>query len=228
MNEPLWKRLLSYLFEFHVESASSEHNPHLYVSLKQGRYQLSTANAVYSYSDLYTNFTRSFQQLDLDKLAAKEVLLLGIGLGSIPYMLERTFKKIYKYTSVEIDESVVYLANKYVLNDLNSSQEIFCTDAYLYVLQSTQTYDLICMDIFLDDTVPGQFEQEVFLQKLSTLLNPNGLLLYNRLAVTKEDLDKTKLFFEKKFSIVFPSATYLDVGGNWMLLNRSDYLNKER
>lgn len=224
MNEPLWKRLLSYLFEFHVESASSDHNPHLYVSLKQGRYQLSTANAVYSYSDLYTNFTRSFQRLDLEKLAAKEVLLLGIGLGSIPYMLERNFKQNYNYTSVEIDESVVYLANKYVLNDLNSPQEIFCTDAYLYVLQSSKTYDIICMDIFLDDTVPGQFEQEGFLKKLSSLLNPNGLLLYNRLAVTKKDLDKTKLFFEKKFSVVFPSATYLDVGGNWMLLNRSDYL----
>ena len=51
MRPPRWKQWLSYLFEMHIESAASEYNPHLYVSMKQGRYQLCTANAIYSYED---------------------------------------------------------------------------------------------------------------------------------------------------------------------------------
>ncbi|MEL6944963.1 MAG: hypothetical protein AAFO82_20090, partial [Bacteroidota bacterium] len=50
---PRWKRWWSYLSEIHIESAPNEINPHLYVSLRNGRYQLSTANAIYSYEDLY-------------------------------------------------------------------------------------------------------------------------------------------------------------------------------
>ena len=87
MIAPLWKRLLSYLFELHIESTSSEHNPHLYVSLKNGRYQLSTANAVYSYGDLYDNFSEAFQQLNLESREIKNVLILGFGLAfaSVPF-----------------------------------------------------------------------------------------------------------------------------------------------
>ena len=63
MKQPLWKRLLSHLFEIHIESTSSEYNPHLYVSLRKGRYQLSTANAIYSFEDLYYNFLMLLQKL---------------------------------------------------------------------------------------------------------------------------------------------------------------------
>ena len=58
MKQPLWKRLVSYLFEIHVESTSSEFNPHLYVSLYKGRYQLSTANAIYSFDKKVTLYFR--------------------------------------------------------------------------------------------------------------------------------------------------------------------------
>ena len=112
MKQPLWKRFLSYLFEIHIESTSSEYNPHLYVSLQKGRYQLSTANAVYSFEDLYDNFSDAFKEIDLDRLNIQNVLILGFGLGSIPIILEQNFKKKYHYTGVEIDEEVLYLAKK--------------------------------------------------------------------------------------------------------------------
>ena len=113
MKQPKWKRLLSYLFEIHIESTSSDYNPHLYVSLQKGRYQLSTANAIYSFEDLYDNFSDAFKEIDLDQLNVQNVLILGFGLGSIPIILEQKFNKKYFYTGVEIDEEVLYLANKY-------------------------------------------------------------------------------------------------------------------
>ncbi len=216
-----WKRWLSYLWELHIESAPSEYNPHLYVSLSRGRYQLSTANAIYSYEDLYTNFRDAFRQLDLNGLAGGEVLLLGLGLGSVPHMLEKQFGRDWRYTAVEIDPNVVYLAQKYVLSGLSSPITTHCGDAYFYVLQSEEAFDLICMDIFLDDVTPEPFQQRSFLEKLKERLSPGGILLYNCLYRQEEDKVSTERFYLEVFRKVFPSGGRLDVHGNWILLSEA-------
>lgn len=226
MQQARWKKWLSYFFEFHIESASSEYNPHLYVSLNRGRYQLCTANAVYSFEDLYDNFFKAFQRIDLEALPGKRVLLLGLGLGSIPQMLEKHFSQVFQYTAVEVDEAVLYLANKYVLSELSSNIEMICTDATAFVAQSQETFDLICMDIFLDDVVPSNFETSAFLEQLQSLLQPKGVLFYNRLSLTEKDVSKTKAFFEKTFLSVFPNGTYLDVQSNWILVNNRRWLKE--
>lgn len=224
MKPPRWKRWLSYLFEMHIESTSSEYNPHLYVSLNQGRYQLCTANAIYSYEDHYDNFRKTFVRLEMERLPGKEVLILGFGLGSIPLMLEKVFDMELYYTAVEIDEAVIELASKYALPDLFSPIEMICADAMIYVAQRPARFDLICMDVFLDDLVPKAFEQEDFLAGLKAMLNPGGLLLYNRLAATDKDKQDSRHFYENHFLSVFPQAAYLDVGGNYMLINDGGWI----
>lgn len=216
---PKWKKWLSYLMEFHIESAPSEYNPHLYVSLVQGRYQLSTANAVYSYGDLYDNFVKAFDGVDIASRDIKNVLILGFGLGSIPEILEKRGLD-YHYTAVEIDEEVLYLANEYTLPQIKSPIDLVCADAFAWVNMCTEQFDLICMDVFLDDVVPDHLEAIDYLEKLKTLLTPSGMLLFNRLAATKEDVEETKAFFEDKFLSVFPNGRYLDVTGNWILVNK--------
>ncbi|MCB0583135.1 MAG: class I SAM-dependent methyltransferase [Phaeodactylibacter sp.] len=228
MKPPFWKSLLSYLFEWHIESAPSEANPHLYVSLKNGRYQLCTANAVYSYEDLYTNFLWAFEHIQLDEVPGEDVLVLGLGLGSIPLILEKKFGRRYRYTAVELDESVVYLAGRYGLGQLSSPIATICADAYSFLLQNEEQYGMICMDIFLDDVVPRQFESPEFLEALKDALAPGGLLLYNRLADNPRDRRATQFFFERHFLSVFPQGAYLDVGGNWMLINHREALKRAR
>ncbi len=224
MKQPLWKCLLSYFVEFHIESAPSQHNPHLYVSLSRRRYQLCTQNTIYSFAELYDNFSEAFKKIDLEAIAAQEVLILGFGLGSVPLMLEKNFGKQYHYTAVELDESVVYLASKYTLPDLHSPVELVIANAGPYVEQCRRQFDLIAMDIFLDDVIPEQFEQISFLQQLQRLLTPTGLLMYNRLALSKLDVKKSRKFYDDKFKKAFPKASFLEVKGNWMLLSNSDYL----
>ncbi|MEL6942276.1 MAG: methyltransferase domain-containing protein, partial [Bacteroidota bacterium] len=190
---------------------------------RNGRYQLSTANAIYSYEDLYTNFYQAFRQVSLPS-DTSDVLLLGFGLGSIPRMLEKQFQKTYHYTAVELDESVLYLAQKYTLPQLNSPIETICTDAYAYAVQSQQQYDLICMDVFLDDQIPEQFQSIDYLKALKKMLRSDGLLLYNCLAAKKEDQLASQQFYESKFVEVFPNGTYLEVDGNWILMNNKGHL----
>lgn len=221
---PTWKKLLSYVYPVKVECTSSSVNPQLDVFLKQGRYQLCTPNAVYSYGDLYDNFTRSFDAMELDLLDIRKVLVLGFGLGSVPTILEKVFEKQYDYTAVEIDKKIIDLAKKYVLPEITSSIDIICDDALHFVGQCKEKFDLIAIDLFIDDKVPLAFEQNEFLEKIKSLLSPDGIVLYNRLSFNKKDLTATKEFYDKHFQEVFPNATFLDVDGNWMLLNRTDVL----
>ncbi len=223
MKQPWWKRVVSHFYELHIESAPSELNPHLYVSLVKGRYQLATKNAIYSFADLYDNYMLSFKSLVWDKFEGNEVLLLGVGLGSIPYMLENNLHRKMRYTGVEIDENVLYLAHKYVLRALNSPMEMRCADAWNYIVQSNDNFDMICMDVFVDDEIPDRLFSMDFLELLRDRLTPTGVLMYNCLARTEADLHATKKFLFDEFLTVFPEGGYLDVRGNWMLVNRKGY-----
>ena len=224
MQAPFWKRLLSYLVEFHIEGSSSDYNPQLDVCLVRGRYQLCTENAIYSFGDLYNNFTDAFQKVNLEQLPGSSVLVLGFGMGSIPVILEKKMRKSFQYTGIEIDEEVIYLASKYVLDKLNSSIAMICADAGQWVYQSEQQFDLIAIDLFLDDVIPKVFEEKDFLEQVKSLLHPNGLLLYNRLAYLDNDVEKSKQFYKEQFQPVFPKGTYMALESNWMLVNDEKWL----
>ena len=103
---------------------------------------------------------------------------------------------------------------------MKSSVETIIADAHAFIMQNEKKYDLICMDVFVDDVIPNKFQNESFLEALRAALTADGILLYNRLARTKKDLALTDAFFNGPFRSQFPEAHYLDVNGNWMLMNR--------
>lgn len=221
MQPPLWKKWLSYLFEFHIESLPSEVNPHLYVSLKSGRYQLCTENAVYSYEDKYDNFKRIFDQLDLSRVEGGKVLILGFGLGSIPILLEKKKLNNIHITGVELDENVLLLAEKYGLGKIAYPTELICADARVYIEQNRDHYNLLIVDVFKDDIIPEYFRSKTFLSLCRRALTEDGTLLYNTLGATDDDKSKSEEFFFDTFSKVFPDARLVDVIGNYILINRA-------
>lgn len=148
----------------------------------------------------------------------QSVLLLGLGLGSVPWMLERNFGLELHYTAVEIDEVVIALAQKYALSELHSPMEVIQANALLFVQQDERQYDLVIMDVFQDAVVPASFQRLSFLEALKNRLSPNGILLFNFLAQTPSDRLHADRFFRNKFLQVFPRGDYLDTGGNRMLL----------
>lgn len=223
MKQPKWKKWLSYFFEFHIESTSSEFNKDLHLLLCQGRYQLATQNAIYSYADLYSNYSLTFQQVKIETLPIQNVLILGFGLGSIPYMLENIFHQNYHYTAVEIDEEIIYLFNKYVGDEIKSPIEFICGDAEVFMAVNQNQYDLIIVDLFIDDEIPVAFETPEFLEHIKKALSPKGMVFYNRLALYEKDRLVSKGFFNTIFQPIFPNGTYLEVDGNYMLTNRSDF-----
>jgi len=220
VKQPWWKRFLSNFTTFSIEKVDSQYSKTLEIIYSQGRYSLCTENAMYSYEDLYLNFRESFQQIELDKFNIKNVLLLGVGLCSVPIILEKIFQKKYSYCAVDIDPEIIRLAKKYGLPLLSSPIEMCCADAFEFVKKETVRYDLVIVDLFIDDVVPSEFERNEFLVNLKNLLHENGLLMYNRMALSDEALKKTEDFFKHQFQTTFPKANFLTIGGNKMLLSR--------
>jgi len=223
MKQPFWKKLLSYITEIEIEHSRSIYNDGLTVSLVKGEYQLTTAEAIYSYGLRYDNYYTAFKNIHLDKVG-KDVLLLGLGLGSIPYMLERSFDQSYNYTAVEIDEEIIHLASKYVLNSLDSEIYTQQADAINYIALNEVKFDMIAMDIFVSDYIPEVFETRDYLLQLKNTLSADGVVLFNRLYYYEKDKKKTKQYYEEIFLDVFPTGGMLDINGNWILVSDKSYL----
>ena len=223
MKIPRWKKLLSHVVPFTLEETGSEQNPELTVMLDRGRLQLLSGDAIYSWDDLYKNFLVAFDELKMEERSIEDVLVLGLGLGSVPYMLEKVFHRDYRYTAVEWDETVAELAAKYTLSRLKSPIDIITADAEVFVQVTEEKFDLIIADIFEDDLTPPQFESEDFLLDCDELLRPGGLLLFNRLHGGNSAIRTvTERFFERDFKGVFPEAWAIDTAGNWILCHVKD------
>jgi len=217
-----WKKIISYFREIHIESAPSEINPHLYVSLSKGRFMLSTAKAVYSHGDLYDNFVQTFKRVDWSKIRDKEVLLLGYGLGSIPAILEK-MNLTFQYTAVEKDANVIYLASKYSLPYLDSPIHLYEADAKAYMEQQFQKYAIICMDIFLEDEIPSNFISKEFIKQLDSALKNNGVLFANTLR-SKDEENKELTPIQKRLKKQFPKGKFIEVGPNAIFVSNSNVL----
>lgn len=218
MKKPFFKSLLSYFTEIVLEETSSDYNEHLQVLLTQGRYQLCTEDAIYSFDDKYDNFLKAFEKINIKEKNVESMLLLGLGLGSIPYILENIFKLNIDYTAVEIDEEICRLAEKYVLSDLRSHIMIYPIDATHYFNWYNESFDLIAMDIFDSATIPIYFESETYLQILASRLNKNGIILYNRLADSEKNIQLNKKF-NQNWKNVFPAGGFVETGTNHIFLN---------
>jgi spermidine synthase len=228
MKLPLWKIILSHLTDLHIESSASEYNELLHVKLAKGRFQLCTPDAIYSWGDKYDNYAESFEKINLDSIPGRQVLILGFGLGSIPFMLEKRFNKSFQYTGVEIDHEVIRLAGKYILGDLSSPVTLIPADAFQYLITCRQKFDLIASDIFINDKIPEIYLTERYFLMLSQRLSGKGLLMLNMLYRTGGDKNLADRVFKETFVKCFPDGIMLRVRDNVMLLNRQDILLPEK
>lgn len=218
---PWYKYTLSYILDIHLECIRSPFEYDLTICLSKGKIQLIADNAVYSWEEKYENFYEAFRQINWQQEQIESTLILGMGLGSIPQMLESSFNYKGTYTCVEIDEEVVYLAHKYTMHKLKNPAEILVTDAFVFVQTTERTFDLICLDIFVGETIPQQFLTAPFLQTLKERLNTNGILMINMLTNSMQNRSRSKQYYDDIFSKTFETSTAFHVKGNHILVNRA-------
>ncbi len=222
----LIKRLFSYLWDIQVDYRSSDINGDLIVFLSKGRYQLCTANAIYSYEDRYDNFANIFRsQFDFGRLPGNKVLILGLGLGSVPITLDMIQSGHWDFTAVEIDNAVCELAALYGYPKISSPIDTRVGDAMIYVKTNIESYDLICLDLFIDDIMPEQSMEIAFLEDLKRILAPGGVVIANTLAFTEEHRANSETFYNQKFLSVFPEGVLQYTHLNNMLISDKKYIS---
>ena len=225
MRHSLWRRFISQFKDISLEQTSSLHNPYLEVLLVKGRHQLVTKDAIYSFDDKYLNFREAFRQIDWDKTKVKRVLVLGLGLGSVILILEKIFEKSFDYTAIEVDPEICRLCSEYTLPYIDSFVEVIPVEAMQFLESHEDSYDMIIMDIFQSATVPYKFQSVQFLELLNSKLNPEGIILYNRMNITVKDRNENKTF-ESTAKIIFPNSVYLNINDNKVLINDKGLLKE--
>jgi spermidine synthase len=207
-----WRYIKSFFSETILEEAPSDYSPGLQVWYVYGRKMLNAANVNYSFGKLDKVFRAAFAELRFDQRKIKSVLLLGLGAGNVPYLLREIDPEMH-VRAIEIDPVVLELGRKHFGLTENPQLEIILADAIAYVQNCKDTFDLVIVDLFIDDQVPTEATTDEFLMDLARLLAPGGMLMFNRLSHT-ESLRQQTAAFGRKMWAALPGTVPVDADSN--------------
>lgn len=188
-----WLQLAgSYMWGQRLATYQSTINGKLEVWMVNGKLILNSAHANQSFDSLHDVFTNVFEEIGLQHQPIRNILLLGLGAGNIPAIIEEELVMHCKITAVEKDPLMIELGKKYF--DLNRFKHLqtIREDASVYVKHCKHQYELIIIDLFVDNNVPEMFTHEDFLAQLENLLLPEGFILFNLIVQTPGQLEQLK------------------------------------
>lgn len=167
-------RLLSYIYPI-TKKLESEFNGTLEITWYNGKKHLNSKNANYSYGPLQKILKVGLQKIELKN--CDEILLLGLGGGSVIETLRKDFNFQKNITALEIDSVIIQLAKDEF--DIRESENltIICEDALTFMQQNNKQFDLIILDLYIDVNVPSSFLEVPFWK---TILNAkSNNILFN-------------------------------------------------
>lgn len=149
----------------------------LEINISGGRKMLDTKNANYSFGAMH-----SVWRIALGKIKPedhKNILVLGMGGGSVVDLLMNKYNHKGKLTAVEYDPVIVKIAEEEFGIKTEKNLEVICDDAFKFIRNTKIKYDLIIIDLFNDsDLVEGVYDIK-FWQDIKTHLTEGGIFLFN-------------------------------------------------
>jgi len=170
------KKILSYIWPT-TQRYTSTYNNTLEVTYIDGKKLLDTQNANYSYGSLQKILEFGISKIDIQN--TKNILLLGLGGGSVIKSLREKFKYRKNIVAVEIDPQVIKLAKEEFEITASEKLQIIQDDAFQYIKKTKKEFQLIIVDLFIDTKVPAVFYEEEFCKNLKKLIEVNGYLIFN-------------------------------------------------
>lgn len=197
----LFQQIRSFFHPVRVRRAASAVNPVLELYYYRGRWQLATADALYSDGGEYRPLLTAFKALKHELPAVKTVLVLGTGLGSAVHILH---KQDYhpSFTLVELDSVVLQWALEFLPAGSAERVKPVCADAGQFLEKDTHQYDLIIVDVFSGRHVPAFVLGTEFLQLCRQHLSSSGSLVLNYMINEPQDELKAKAALEAAFKEV--------------------------
>ena len=191
----MFKKLLSYIIPINIYQQKSTISNNLEVTWNNGQLVLDSANTNYSFGSLQRILKKGLSAIGYAKIVAmQDILLLGVGAGSVIKTLVDDLHFKGKITGVEIDPEIINIANKYFKLNTIPTLQIVIADANEFVLHNNNNFDLIIIDVFQDNNLPGFLFEQKFIDSLSQMLNVNGFILFNTMVTNKEEDCRNKKY----------------------------------
>jgi len=169
-------RLLSYIYPI-TRKVKSDFNGILEITWYNGKKHLNTKNANYSYGSLQKILKIGLQKIDLNQ--TKNILVLGMGGGSVIKTLQQDFNYKDYITAIDIDPVIIDIAKEEFELTKSGNLEIICIDALQFMQQNNAQFDLIIIDLFVDTEIPTSFFSDSFWQDIMNSVSSKGSVLFN-------------------------------------------------
>tara|TARA_B100000678_G_scaffold285056_1_gene287545 strand:+ start:1846 stop:2496 length:651 start_codon:yes stop_codon:yes gene_type:complete len=194
-------KFFSYLYPVRVQIFESEVSGCLEIFWENGKKVLNGPHSNYSFGRLHQVFASGFRHFKPYWEEIHEVLILGYGGGSISELLKKQRGFNGNITAVELDPVIREIAETHFPEAL-AGVELHIQDASRFLESTARGYDLIVVDLFIDDQVPAQFGQEAFIKSLQTHLNRGGMLIHNFMFVQLQERQRVMDLYRENFERV--------------------------
>lgn len=192
---PFFLKLASYFYPVTIENSSTPYE--LELVLSKNKLILNSKHANQSNGSLEYAFHECFHHLGIYTKEFNNVLVLGLGLGSVVHLLNKN-GNINQLTAYENNPQILaWLEKYYDSSDINiiskSANEIDTVNAI---------FDLILIDLFIDTQTPNFLNEISYWEKLNSITKPNGLIIWNTLVnYPPQENFNLNNFFEKGFEV---------------------------
>jgi len=201
----LFLKAVSFIYPARYKTYHSDYSGILELTYYNGKLVLDTKHTNYSYGNLQKILDQSINKIytkDFKKL--NQILVLGVAGGSV---IETLYKK-YHYKgivdAVDIDPLIITIAKTYFKINEFKNCNLIIADAQKYVEDCSKKYDLIIVDLFIDDQIPVFVFQKSFIKNIKFILEVNGFIIFNTttLANNKNKINSFLLDnFNEKFNV---------------------------
>jgi spermidine synthase len=153
------------------------HSGLLELKFLDGKMLLDSPYSSHSYGTLQKVLEFALRHIELSNI--QTVLLLGLGGGSVIKSLRGKFRYKGKIEAVEIDPLMISMAGKEFGIVTDKRTQIECCEASTYVSEETKTFDLIIVDLFIDNRVSEKILSDEFWCALKDRVSLNGYIIFN-------------------------------------------------
>ena len=152
------------------------------------------------------------------KPEATRTLVIGLGGGSVVKRMWRDYPNM-QLDVVELDAAVVKIAHKFFSLPKDERIRVIVGDGRRFLSLAEETYDVIIVDAFDDDTVPRQLITEEFIRLARERLAPDGVLAYNFIGTVSGDRSRPFRSLYRTARNVFRQVWVFPVTPNdWLVL----------
>lgn len=170
------------------------------VRLLRADHSIIGAEAVRDHSAAF-GFLHQLEALRFLRPHAKDMLQIGLGIGSLPTALAR---EGIRADVVEIDPAVVRFAERHF--GFRPTGTVHVEDARTYLRRADRRYDLIVHDTFTGGTTPEHLLSLEVVRRIHELLQPGGVLALNFAGYASGPKAAASWAVARTMRAVFPSV----------------------